>query len=134
MAELTPNQCQFTFSTAISPNIPVSVSLYNFQTSIFGMGPPGYEIPSMYANPTIGLYDQAQGSQAYKQPGVCSPLKHTMTLATHNQSYRIHREEQGHQVLLTSVTMIAPLPTLWILSPHILSQLVLLKVLNQLKF
>ena len=60
MAELTPTQCQFTIPTAISP---VSVSPYNFHTSVFGTGPPGYGLPSLYTNPTIGPYDQAKGSQ-----------------------------------------------------------------------
>ena len=63
MAELTPTQHQFTFPTAISLNIPISVLLYNFHTSVFGTGPPGYRLPSMHTNPTVGPYDQAKGSQ-----------------------------------------------------------------------
>ena len=92
MAELTPNQRQFTFPNAISPNIPVSVSSYNFQTSIFGTGSPGYGVPSMYANPTIGPYDQAKGSNTDKLPGVCSPLIKAHHATSYSQPILSHSQ------------------------------------------
>ena len=64
MAELPPNHRQMApFPPAISPNIPVSVSLYNFHTSVFGTGPPGYGLPGMYTNPTVGPHGQDKGSR-----------------------------------------------------------------------
>lgn len=66
MAELPPNHCHgqmAPFPPGMSPNIPVSVSSYNFHTSVFGTGPPRYGLPGMYTNPIVGPHGQDKGSR-----------------------------------------------------------------------
>ena len=75
MAEPTQNQHQIAYPTAASPNIPVSVPSYNFQTSVFGMGPPGFVLPGMYTNSTTG-HQAKPGSHMDKQHTLLNKAHH----------------------------------------------------------